>query len=138
MEGIEQLSAHNKSVRFTLRAGDRPLWVQMDFERLVSAFQNLLDNAVHFSAEGGAVEIDVTETGRKITCTIRDHGPGFEPGDHEKVFQPFFTRRPAGTGLGLSIVQKIFHEHGGEVTVANHPDGGAIVTVRLPLLTHPH
>jgi signal transduction histidine kinase len=49
------------------------------------------------------------------------------------VFTPFFTRRRGGTGLGLSIVQRIVEKHGGKVEVANAPEGGALVSVELPL-----
>ena len=68
-----------------------------------------------------------------IVCEVRDQGPGFDPVDLPRVFQPFFTRRRGGTGLGLSIVQRIVDEHGGTIAARNADGGGAIVTMRFPV-----
>jgi signal transduction histidine kinase len=68
-----------------------------------------------------------------IECAIRDDGPGFREADLHRVFEPFFTRRRGGTGLGLSIVYRIVDGHGGKTTASNHPDGGGVVTVQLPI-----
>jgi signal transduction histidine kinase len=109
----------------------------MDRARMLRVFLNLVQNAIDHSKEGDCIE--VTSRGEpegnpsELEISIRDHGPGFMPADLPKVFNPFFTRRPGGTGLGLPIVQRIVEEHGGTVTAGNHPDGGALIRVRLPL-----
>jgi signal transduction histidine kinase len=102
---------------------------------LLQVFQNLIENAVQHSAPGGTVVIEQggAEDKKWICYKIKDSGPGFAQSDLPKIFEPFFTRRRGGTGLGLSIVQRIVDEHGGEIAAANRPEGGAVLTVKLPL-----
>jgi PAS domain S-box-containing protein len=111
--------------------------VPMDRSRLLEVFQNLVENAIQHSPPGGTVTVsgeELEEDGRRlIACTIHDTGPGFREEDLPKLFEPFFTRRRGGTGLGLSIVQRIVEQHGGVVSAANSPDGGALMRVRLPV-----
>jgi PAS domain S-box-containing protein len=133
-QNVERFAASAKEVSFYVNGEpEQPLMVSMDFPRLVSAFQNVLDNAVQFSSRGGKVFIDYTVTDTDVVCTVRDEGPGFEIDEENRAFQPFYSRRPGGTGLGLSLVQKIVHEHQGEVRAENHPDGGAMISVSLPI-----
>jgi signal transduction histidine kinase len=111
--------------------------VLMDRRRMVQVFQNLIDNAIRHAPDGGAVlvssAVERSRDGGWIVCTVDDDGPGFPPGEEGRVFQPFFTRRRGGTGLGLSIAQRIVEEHGGSVAAANRLEGGARLTVRLPV-----
>lgn len=111
--------------------------VLMDRNRLRQVFENLVDNAVQHSAAGSKVTIhaETVEQGGKqwVECRVEDRGKGFLPRDLEVVFEPFFTRRDQGTGLGLSIVKKIVEEHDGVVSASNRPEGGARVTIRLPV-----
>ena len=109
---------------------------EIDPNRMVQVFTNLIENAIQHSPHGGTVAIGSACVERRgsrwIECSIEDSGAGFDPNDLDKVFEPFYTRRHGGTGLGLSIVQRIAHQHGGEVAVHNRPSGGARVTVRIP------
>lgn len=68
--------------------------------------------------------------------TITDDGPGIGPEAGRRLFEPFFTTKPGGTGLGLCIAQEIVQQHGGDITWANRPEGGAEFTIRLPLEAH--
>ena len=105
-----------------------------DRNRLVQVFQNLVENAVQHSPRGSRIEVRVTPDRSdrpRILFLVTDRGPGFQPGDLPRIFEPFFTRRRGGTGLGLSIVQRIVEQHGGEIEAANLPEGGAVMRVRF-------
>ena len=103
---------------------------------LARVIDNLLGNAVKFTPPDSPVEFSVTTNEVSTTMTVRDHGPGIEQADLGQVFERFYRATAArtlpGSGLGLAIVHDTVVTHGGTVTIANHPDGGAVVTVILP------
>jgi PAS domain S-box-containing protein len=109
--------------------------VLMDRKRLVQVFQNILQNAIQHAPAHSTVFVDASreggEDGASLVITVSDSGPGLGADDLPRLFEPFFTRRRGGTGLGLAIVQRIVEEHGGTVSAANRPEGGAAVSVRL-------
>ncbi|MDP2890949.1 MAG: ATP-binding protein [Bacteroidota bacterium] len=85
------------------------------------------------------VWLSTKKEGDKVFILVRDNGPGIHKEVLDKIFQPFFTTKPAGqgTGLGLSMSYEIVTKgHGGELKVENNPGGGARFTVVLPLLAH--
>lgn len=110
--------------------------VRVDVGRMRQVFENLIDNAIQHSPRGGNVQVIVRQIERSgrglVEARVEDGGSGFRSGDLERVFEPFFTRRDAGTGLGLSIVHRIIDEHSGTIEAANRPEGGAVITLRLP------
>jgi two-component system sensor histidine kinase ChvG len=105
--------------------------------RLAQVFNNLIDNAVSFSPEGGKVEVLVATDESTITVTVSDEGTGIR-GDISRIFQRFYTDRPEGehfgdhSGLGLSISRQIVEAQKGTITAANREDrSGAVFTVVL-------
>jgi two-component system sensor histidine kinase MprB len=118
-------------VDVTFRAALEPTVVRGEPERVSRAISNLLGNAVKWSPEGGVVEVAL----RAGTLTVRDHGPGFAPGDLPHVFERFYradgSRGMPGSGLGLAIVRQAAEAHGGRVEAANAPGGGALIRVRF-------
>jgi signal transduction histidine kinase len=109
--------------------------VFVDHPRMVQVFQNLIQNALQHSPESSSVTVEAGSTDAGVWAAVRDAGPGFEPGDLPRLFEPFFTRRVGGTGLGLSIAQRIVELHGGTITAENLTGGGALVKVCLPVFT---
>jgi signal transduction histidine kinase len=110
--------------------------VPADAGRLVTAFKNLVENAIQHSPTGSGVRIALEAVASGEAPTLRllveDRGPGFKAEDLPRVFEPFFTRRSGGTGLGLSIVDRVVAEHGGRVSAGNRAGGGATLSVELP------
>jgi signal transduction histidine kinase len=115
--------------------------VPMDRPRLVRVFRNLIENAIQHTPAGRPVVVTFRAEAwcgqRALRCSVRDSGPGFDPDDLKRVFEPFFSKRRGGTGLGLSIVQRIIQAHSGNVEAANHPEGGGVVSVWLPVADVP-
>jgi two-component system sensor kinase FixL len=72
------------------------------------------------------------EAGGFVAFSIRDSGPGIAPDDFERLFESFFTTKEGGTGIGLTIWRSIVPAHGGAISAANHPAGGAEFRVSLP------
>lgn len=102
---------------------------------LVQVFMNLFINAVHVMEEGGSIDISVMKKDdRHLEIKVRDHGPGIPESILPKVTEALFTTKGSqGSGLGLAICKEIIEiEHSGELTVSNHPQGGAQITMIIP------
>lgn len=95
------------------------------------AVANLLDNALRAEPIGGSVVVRILPG---PAVEVADHGPGVPAGDREVMFEPFWrgAETHPGTGLGLSIVKELVERHGGQVSVADTPGGGATFRVTLP------
>jgi two-component system, OmpR family, sensor histidine kinase MprB len=108
-----------------------PTLVTGEPERISRAVSNLLENARRWSPAGGIIEVRLHDG----ALTVRDHGPGFEPGDLPHVFERFYrsdrARAMPGSGLGLAIVRQAAEAHGGGAEAANAAGGGAVVSVRF-------
>ncbi len=107
---------------------------------LHQVFLNMVMNAEHaIEAAGGGGRIEITTAAsparKMIVATVRDTGSGFAPEVLSRIFEPFYTTKEVGkgTGLGLAIAYGIVQDHGGQIIAANHPDGGAMLTVELPM-----
>lgn len=109
----------------TLVVDRAPRVWSLDPERVEQVLVALVSNAP------GPVELTVRSEGA-LVYEVRDRGPGLPAGDPEQLFAPFFTTRARGTGLGLTIARRLVEAHGGTLSAANHPDGGAVFTVRIP------
>jgi two-component system sensor histidine kinase CreC len=114
-----------------------PATVRGDRFLLVQALTNLLDNALEFSPEGGTIEVTLRVDGTRAVLDVADRGPGVPGFAAERVFERFYSLpRPDGarsSGLGLSFVREVATLHGGQATLANRADGGAVATLELPL-----
>jgi PAS domain S-box-containing protein len=118
--------------------------VKSDPLLLHQVFLNMVMNAEHAietAGDSGRLEIttSVAPSEDRIVATVRDTGVGIPDDTLSRIFEPFYTTKEVGkgTGLGLAIAYGIVQEHGGQILAANHPDGGAVFTVELPIAPSP-
>ncbi len=103
---------------------------------LSQLFLNLIGNALHYAGgTGKAIEVVGERKGRRVTYTVRDHGPGIPEEERSRIFEVFYRgasgRQTKGTGIGLAIVQKIAQLYGGHAWVEETPGGGSTFLVIL-------
>jgi two-component system phosphate regulon sensor histidine kinase PhoR len=112
--------------------------VYADARRLEQMLTNLCDNAIKFSAEGGAVTVAHEQAGGRDRISVTDTGEGIAPEHIARIFERFYrvdrarSRSLGGTGLGLAIVKHLARAHGGEATVQSTPGEGSTFTIELP------
>ncbi|MDY7226727.1 sensor histidine kinase [Hyalangium rubrum] len=119
--------------RIELDAGGAPGSWSLDAARMQQVLSNLLRNAVQASPEGAAVFARVATESGALLYEVRDVGTGIPPGLENVIFEPFHTQRPLGNGLGLAVARRVVELHGGSIQASNHPEGGALFRVRIPV-----
>jgi nitrogen fixation/metabolism regulation signal transduction histidine kinase len=110
------------------------LAVRADERMLRTALLNLMRNGAEADPDG-TVFVSATREDATVVIQVRDTGPGISAADLQKIFIPFFTTKAKGHGIGLALTHRIITQHGGTLTAANAPDGGAVFTVRLAKIT---
>jgi two-component system sensor histidine kinase FlrB len=107
--------------------------VELDGNRtaLTAALTNLVNNAFE-SAPDVVVTLEARLRGDRVEFTVRDNGPGIAPSIQSRVFEPFFSTRPAGTGLGLAVVKTVADAHGGDLALHSETGGGTCIELKLP------
>jgi len=138
-EIVDLYRAQESDVEIVLTSDPTMPLVEGDVGRVRQILHNLLRNAVE-ALEGtpkgridvqiGAAEIDEVNM---VQIRVEDNGPGFKTGSVSQIFDPYVTTKPKGTGLGLAIVKKLVEEHVGSIRAKNRIDGGAMITIRLPI-----
>jgi len=106
--------------------------VPMARDRLRRVILNILQNAAEAAPEGKPIEVRVFAEGLSACVSITDYGPGIPEKNRARIWEPFYTTKPAGTGLGLDICQVIMAGHSGRIDVESTP-GRTTFTINLPL-----
>jgi signal transduction histidine kinase len=129
---VEDMAAAGGAASYT---GPDTLVAEARPSALKRAVANLVDNGAKY---GGAVRAYLSESPDEVVVTLDDDGPGIPEADHERVFAPFVrletsrSRDTGGTGLGLAVARAAARAHGGDIRLANRPEGGLRVTLTLP------
>ena len=128
-------------VEVVLDFPDGPLAAFCDANRLEQVIVNLVANAIDAMAGKPVpvIEISACRSGEMACLSVRDHGDGLGDEVRARLFEPFFTTKDAGLGLGLglAISAGIVSDFGGTLSGANHPEGGAVFTLEIPLAQDP-
>ncbi|HKG46404.1 MAG TPA: ATP-binding protein [Pyrinomonadaceae bacterium] len=110
---------------------DPSLAVRADERMLRLALLNLMRNGAEATNPDGCVLVSAAREDASVVIQVRDTGPGISPADLRKIFIPFFTTKAKGHGIGLALTHRIVTQHGGTLTAANSPEGGAVFTIRI-------
>lgn len=142
LEGIlEQFkaTAENRSVALSLLVAENFCpHIQADPDRIAQVMNNLLTNALRHTPSGGMVQLRLTCQPGFAVVEVQDSGPGIPPEALPHIFERFYradharSRDKGGFGLGLAIARQLAVAHGGNLTAANAPSGGAVFTLTLP------
>ncbi len=132
-------SAEAKLHRLTLEPCPEIVEVHGDRQNLSQLCNNLIDNAIKYTPEGGLIVVKLRKEANEVVLIVEDNGIGISPQYQERVFERFYrvdkarSQSLGGTGLGLSIVRNIAERHGGSVAVASQLGRGTTFTFRMPL-----
>jgi two-component system sensor histidine kinase HydH len=141
-ESVELVSedAAFRKISVQTRLGENLPAALVDARQIRQALLNLLLNGIEAAGDGGTVTIETAAApgaGGGVTIGVRDNGPGMEPDEIQRIFEPFYTTKPDGTGLGLTIVSRILEQNGARVSVTSAKGRGSTFSMRLPAASGP-
>lgn len=134
----EDPRAQGREIRLALPQAPWPLpHINGDYDLLLLAMHNLVDNALKFSEPGDRIETRAFEDGSALVVEVADTGPGIPPAELPHVWEELYrgegARGVQGSGLGMALVRAIVERHGGSTAVRSRVGQGTVVTVHLPL-----
>jgi len=138
-EVVDLYRAQESGIDIALTSDPSMPMIEADIGRIRQILHNLVRNATEAleNTRDGCIDVHVSVSEidgiNFLQIKVEDNGPGFKEGSVSQVFDPYVTTKPKGTGLGLAIVKKLVEEHIGSIRAYNHAEGGAVISIRLPL-----
>jgi two-component system, OmpR family, sensor histidine kinase SenX3 len=140
VEAVDRILPHAtaRNVRLAVDVPDEGPDAEVDRAQIVSAIANLVDNAVKYSEDGGAVRVSLATADGLATIEVADNGVGIPLAERERIFERFYrvdkarSRATGGTGLGLAIVRHVVANHGGDITVTSTAGLGSTFRLTIP------
>ncbi len=132
------VTSQEKHYRIKREFTKRDLWVEVDTDRMIQVIDNIMNNAIKYSPDGGVVTVRLAETHNHILLSITDQGMGIPKKDLHKVFDRFYrvdkarARQQGGTGLGLAISREVVKSHHGAIWVESREHYGSTFYISLP------
>ena len=136
---------NTKMIGFDLAFEDDLPMIEVDHDQMLQVIINLMKNSAEAAPEGGKVTVRagvykggdqevIRERDHELVCLeFSDDGPGIDPSDRQRIFEPFFSRKKGGTGLGLFVTHSIIQHHQGKVTLLSEEGNGTTFRVYLPI-----
>jgi len=132
---LVEAEAAKQTVAVDVRVREPLPDVEVDPDKIKQVLLNLLLNALAAMPGGGKLTVDLAAQGSFLDVAVSDTGEGIRAEDLPRIYDPYFTSKPAGTGLGLAVVQKIMDAHGGRIFVESTRGAGTTVTLRFVLMS---
>ncbi|MDT2736208.1 cell wall metabolism sensor histidine kinase WalK [Enterococcus pseudoavium] len=132
------VNSQKKNYRIVREFTERDLWVEIDTDKIMQVIDNIMNNAIKYSPDGGKIEVHLIETHNNVVLSISDEGLGIPKKDLEKVFERFYrvdkarARKQGGTGLGLAISKEVMKAHQGQIWVESVEGKGSTFYISLP------
>jgi len=130
---VVDAEARKNAVDMDIQAGEDLPRVDIDPDKIKQVLLNLFLNALSAMPDGGRLSVQLGIQKEFMEVTISDTGTGIKEEDLPRIYDPYFTSKPAGTGLGLAVVQKIMDAHGGMVQIDSKAGSGTKITLRFSL-----
>jgi signal transduction histidine kinase len=138
-----QPQAESKNIQLTFDSKGQVPDQMLDAGRIEQILGNLLSNALRHTPDQGQIAVELEQQGNQLRLSIHDSGAGIPAEAMDHLFERFYrtdksrSREAGGTGLGLTIAQQLAQAHGGSIRAANHPAGGALFVLSLPVQAVP-
>jgi len=138
-EVVDLYRAQESGIKLVLTSDPTMPMIDADIGRVRQILHNLIRNATEAleNTDNGQIDVHVSvaefDGVDVVQIKVEDNGSGFKEGSLDQVFDPYVTTKPKGTGLGLAIVKKLVEEHVGSIRAYNRSEGGAVISIRLPL-----
>jgi nitrogen fixation/metabolism regulation signal transduction histidine kinase len=138
-EVVDLYRAQESGIKLVLTSDPTMPMIDADIGRVRQILHNLIRNATEAleNTDDGQIDVHVSvaefDAVDVVQIKVEDNGSGFTEGSLDQVFDPYVTTKPKGTGLGLAIVKKLVEEHVGSIRANNRSEGGAVISIRLPL-----
>lgn len=129
---------HEKSYIIRREFTKRELWLEVDTDRMIQVIDNIMNNAIKYSPDGGIITVRLVETHNNIILSVTDQGLGIPKKDLTKIFDRFYrvdkarARKQGGTGLGLAISREVLKAHGGTIWAESRENVGSTFFISLP------
>jgi signal transduction histidine kinase len=124
--------ARARGIEYDLELGEGPVLIT-DGDRVLQIVTNLLSNALHWTPQGGRVDLGLGTVNGEVRVAVSDTGPGIEPQQEERIFRPFWSGDDGGTGLGLTIARELALALGGRLELQSEPGRGSRFVLVLPV-----